>query len=319
MVRRRSRAVIFVVTAVCATALVLGAAFLLTWRKDIPLDTLRARYTNANSHFVEVDAMQVHYRDEGAGPVVVLLHGTSSSLHTWDGWSAALSKNHRIVRLDLPAFGLTGPNPSRDYSLDAYVAFLDHFASQMGLARFTLGGNSLGGAIAWNYAITHKARVHALVLVDAAGYLLAGSGLPLAFRMATWPLIPSLLVHIDPRHLVEDGVRRCYGDPSRIRPDILERYYELALRPGNREAFIDRMRVPRVDSTSLIREITTPTLVLWGARDRLIPVEAAHRFAGDIGGSRLVVYDDLGHIPMEEGPERTAADVERFLSELPAE
>jgi len=303
---------------VLALALLLVVGFAVSTRRDIPLETLKTRWAAAPSRFVELDGMQVHYRDEGSGPAVLLVHGTSSSLHTWDGWAAALRSKHRVLRVDLPAFGLTGPSPNNDYSYDAYVAFLEHFANRMGVDRFVLTGNSLGGYIAWRYALAHRERLRGLILVDSGGYLLDASGTPIAFRIARWPVVPRLLVRLDPKRLVEDGVKKSYGDPSRVTPEILERYYELSLRPGNRQAFVERMQIPRIDESARIREITVPTLVLWGEKDRLQPVEAARRFAHDIRGALAIVYPELGHIPMEEDAARTAADAERFMSELPA-
>jgi pimeloyl-ACP methyl ester carboxylesterase len=294
-------------------------AILATWivinlKSDLPLEGLKSRWTDKSSRFVDVDGMQVHYRDEGTGPVVVLLHGTSSSLHTWDGWAAGLQKTQRVVRMDLPAFGLTGPSPARDYSPDAAVAFLDHFVAKIGLQQFALAGNSRGGTIAWKYAVAHPDRVRALILVDSGGYPVDNKSGPIAFRLGGLGLGP-LLVRLDPRFLVEDGVKKSYGDPGRIRPETVDRYYELTLRPGNREAFLDRMKVPYVDETAQLASIKVPTLVLWGARDNLIPVENAKRFGGAISGARVVVYDDLGHVPMEEDAPRTAAEAARFLAE----
>jgi pimeloyl-ACP methyl ester carboxylesterase len=300
-----------------ALLLILAVVFVAKLRGDLPREALVARWGAPPSRFAAVDGMQVHYRDEGSGPAVVLLHGTSSSLHTWEGWAARLRQRHRVVRFDLPAFGLTGPSPARDYTIDAYVTFVDHMLDRLGVQRCVLGGNSLGGAIAWQYALAHPQRVQALILVDAGGYPLTGAGPPIAFRIARWPVIPTLLARLDPRALVEDGVRRSYGDPARIQPEVVDRYYQLALAPGNRRAFIDRMRSPVWGDGARIRELRVPTLVLWGARDRLIPVDAARRFGADIPGARVIVYDDLGHLPMEEDPQRTGADVETFLSGLP--
>jgi pimeloyl-ACP methyl ester carboxylesterase len=294
----------------------LGVAYATASRSDMPLDALKARWAGGASRFLPVGGVEAHYRDEGRGPAVVLVHGTSASLHTWDGWVERLRADHRVVRFDLPGFGLTGPSPSRDYSLEAYVAFVDEVVGRLGLDRFVIGGNSLGGHVALRYAVAHPDRVRALILVDASGYPLLLGSAPLAFRLARWPVLPALLERLDPRRLVEDGVRRVYGDPERIRPGVVERYYELALRPGNRAAFGDRMRLAYGDDTARIRQLRVPTLILWGARDRVIPLEAARRFAVDIPGARLVVYDDLGHVPMEEDPARTVVDVQRFLGTL---
>jgi pimeloyl-ACP methyl ester carboxylesterase len=295
---------------------VLAAAFLLTNLKgDMPLETLKARWTDKASRFVEIDGMQVHYREEGAGPAVVLLHGTSSSLHTWDGWAQVLKKSFKVVRLDLPGFGLTGPQPARDYGMGTYVAFLERFVGRVGLEKFALAGNSLGGRIAWNYAASHPERLRALILLDSSGYSESVKSGPIAFRAVHWPVVPDIMVRVDPRPFVEDGVKKSYGDPGRIRPETVDRYYELTLRPGNRNAFVDRMRTPYPDETARLRALTVPTLVMWGARDQVVPVEDAKRLERDIKGSRVIVYDDLGHVPMEEDAPRTAADAAKFLSE----
>lgn len=314
--RRRLPLVVALGLALVAAGLLVF--FLANRRGDLPLSALKARWTDERSRFVAIGGVEVHYRDEGEGPLLLLLHGTSSSLHTWDGWAAALRGRWRVLRPDLPGFGLTGPDPSRDYSIAAYVRFVDAFLERVaGGAPCVLGGNSLGGDIAWQYALAHPPRVRALILVDAAGYPLWGAGLPLAFRVARWPLVGGLLAQLDPRRFVEDGVRRVYGDPSRIHPGVIDRYYELTLRPGNRVAFVDRMRETRPDDDSArIKQLRAPTLVLWGARDRLIAVDAARRFGDDIPGAEVIIYDDLGHVPMEEDPERTVQDVARFLAPL---
>jgi len=296
--------------------LVVLAAVLIAWqwRSDLPLETLKTHWAGGASRFLDVDGMKVHYRDEGSGDPVLLLHGTGASLHTWDAWAGALTAaGRRVVRLDLPAFGLTGPNPSGDYRIDAYVDFLDHFAAGLGIARFALGGNSLGGQIAWRYAVAHPAKVSALILVDAAGYPRTEPP-PLAFRLGKIPALAWLAAHLDPRWLVERTLRESYGDPSKVTPALIDRYTELALRPGNRAAFGARTAVPADDRTAELRNLKMPTLILWGALDRLIPVGDARRFAADIAGAELHIYDGLGHVCMEEDGQRTVADVRAFLS-----
>jgi pimeloyl-ACP methyl ester carboxylesterase len=282
------------------------------WKSDLPLDQLKARWATGASRFVEVDGLDVHYRDEGTGPPIVLLHGTGASLHTWEAWVEVLSASHRVVRLDLPGFGLTGPNPRGDYRIDAYVDLVDHFVERLGLGRFALGGNSLGGQIAWRFAVLHPDEVSALVLVDSAGYPRTVGPL-LAFRIGRWPIVSSLAPHLDPRLLVEKTLRQTYGDPTRVTPELVERYYELTLRPGNRAAFAARTATPFEDQTAGLRALHVPTLILWGGKDALIPVSDARRFAADIQGATVRVYDSLGHVPMEEDGRSTATDVYEFL------
>jgi pimeloyl-ACP methyl ester carboxylesterase len=294
--------------------LLLTAVIVWQWKSDLPLDTLKARWATGASRFVEVDGMSVHYRDEGTGAPIVLLHGTGASLHTWDAWAAELVKSgRRVVRLDLPGFGLTGPDPRGDYRIDAYVERVDHFASKMGLKQFALAGNSLGGQIAWRYATAHPDRVSALVLVDASGYPREGSP-PLVVRLGRAPVLNSLMAHLDPRWLVARSLRLGYGDPARVTDALVARYDDLALRPGNRAAFGQRSSVPFEDRTAELKTLKLPVLIVWGGKDHLVPVGNARRFASDIAGAELRLYDQLGHLPMEEDGTRTVADVVAFLA-----
>jgi pimeloyl-ACP methyl ester carboxylesterase len=297
---------------VLAVVLLFSLAIGWEWKSDIPLEQLKHRWASGASRFVDVDGMSVHYRDEGSGPPLLLLHGTGASLHTWDAWERALSGSRRVVRLDLPGFGLTGPQPKGDYRIDTYVEIVDHFAARLGLGRFALAGNSLGGEIAWRFAVAHPSEVSALVLVDSGGYPRDGRR-PLVFRLGGLPVLSDLIEHLDPHSLIEKTVRQCYGDPTRVTPEVIERYYELSLRPGNRAAFGARTSIPLEDRTPELRALHMPTLILWGEKDALIPISHASRFAADVQGAAVRTYPDLGHVPMEEDGPRTAADVREFL------
>ena len=303
--------------ALLVLALAAGAAVALTWVDDVPVDALKARWAPAPSSFVALDGMQVHVRDEGPRDdpePIVLLHGTSASLHTWDGWAAALRSTHRVVRFDLPGFGLTGPDARGDYSDAAYVRFVLRMLDALRLQRVVLGGNSLGGAIAWQTAAAAPERVARLILVDAAGYAFQPTSVPLGFRIARLPLARSLMAHMLPRGVIESSVRNVYGDPGRVTPELVDRYVAMTARAGNRAALARRMtQLTPGQGTERLRTLKQPTLVLWGGRDRLIPPDSGRRFAADIAGSRLVVFDDLGHVPHEEDAQRTAAAVARFL------
>jgi len=280
--------------------------------RDIPVDELKRSYAGGASRFVDVGGLQVHYRDEGEGPPLVLLHGTGASLHTWDAWAEAVRTHFRVIRMDLPGFGLTGPNRDDDYRIDAYVAFLEAFRGKLGLDSFALAGNSLGGQIAWSYAVAHPAPVSALVLLDPAGYPIDRPAL--VFRLARIPGISWLMTKLDPGPITEKTLRDCYGDPRKVTPALVERYRKLALREGNRRAFVARVARRAEDRSGDIANIRSPTLILWGAQDRLIPVAHAQRFVRGIPGARLVVYDGVGHVPMEEIGERSAADTDAFVS-----
>lgn len=293
-----------------AAALALGIASQVA--RDVPLEELKRSYATGASRFVELDGLLVHYRDEGQGPAFVLLHGMGSSLHTWDAWAESLRGKYRVIRMDLPGFGLTGPDPRDDYRIDAYVEFLDRLRKRLELESFAVAGNSFGGQIAWSYAVAHPERVQALVLVDAAGYRIERPAL--VFRLARVPVVSWLMTRLDPGRITEKTLRDCYADQRKVTPELIERYRKLALREGNRRAFVARVATRAKDRTAEIAKVRAPTVVLWGAQDRLIPLDHAYRFQRAIPGAKLVVYQDAGHVPMEEIGERSAADVDAFLA-----
>jgi len=315
------RAATIAVAAAGALGLVVAGFVALNWAPDRPVSQLATRWAPPPSTFIEIDGMQVHVRDEGRrdDPVpVVLLHGTSASLHTWDGWVRALEGQRRVIRVDMPGFGLTGPSPDGDYTIDSYIRFTRALLDRFGIARCVLAGNSFGGWVAWETALADPARVEALILVDSAGYAIRSQSVPLAFRVAKIPVLNRLMEVTLPRRLVESSVRNVYGDPGKVTPELVDRYYEISLREGNRSALVQRFAQlqPGTDEAR-IRELRVPTLILWGGRDRLIPAEYGGVFLRDIAGSRLVIFEDLGHVPQEEDPARTVAAVESFLDGLP--
>jgi pimeloyl-ACP methyl ester carboxylesterase len=290
---------------------------------DRDVQTLVARWAPPPSDFIDLGGQLVHYRDVGPrnDPApLLLLHGTASSLHTWEGWVQALRGTRRVITLDLPGFGLTGPSRAADYHGDAYARFVLAVMDHLKLPPVVLGGNSLGGEVAWRVASLAPQRVQRLILVDAAGYAFRPLSVPIGFRIARVPGLNRLSEHLLPRGVVEDSVRNVYGDPARVSSALVDRYYELALREGNRRALSQRFAAMAEDQAKIadnqarIRALKQPTLVLWGGRDRLIPPEDAKRFNTDISGSRLVVFDALGHVPQEEDAATTVAAVKAFLA-----
>jgi pimeloyl-ACP methyl ester carboxylesterase len=298
-------------TVASITLLAVAAAVAALYRPDLPPESLRARYAPPPSRTVRVGGMDVHYRDEGSGPAVVLLHGMGASLHTWDGWAAALRDSMRVVRLDLPGYGLTGPFPHGDYGNPAYVAFLDAFLDAVRVPRASLAGNSMGGEIAWRYALARPARVERLVLVDAAGYPYGDP--PALFRLLGTPGLAPLLSRLSPRWMYASNLRQVYVDDARVTDALVDRYYDLTRRAGNRGAFLARALVTDTFPFAAIRAVRAPTLVMWGAEDLWIPRAMADTFATYIPGSRVVVYEGVGHLPMEEHAARSAADARAFL------
>ena len=312
------RALKNIVLAILLLAVVtIGGFVAMNWAPDRPVAELKARWAQPPSVFVLLDGMDVHLRDEGPrdDPTpIVLIHGTSSNLHTWDGWAAGLAKTRRVVRMDLPGFGLTGPAPDGDYSPQRYSHFVVDLLDKLSINRAVLVGNSLGGSIAWLTAATRPDRVAKLILIDSGGYPMQPVSVPIGFRIARMPVLNHIADYILPRGVIESSLRNVYGDPSKVTPALIDQYYEMTLRAGNRQALAQRLAhgdfAPFADG---IKTIKQPTLVLWGGQDRLIPPANAAHFHADIANSQVIMFDHLGHVPQEEDPAATLAAALPFI------
>ena len=307
-----------IIAGVLACLLLLAGIFIAAnWAPERRVADLKERWAPAPSIFVDVVGLNVHVRDEGPfdDPTpVVLLHGMGSSLHAWDGWVEALKQARRVIRFDLPGFGLTGPSSERIYTLDNDVRVVIAMLDRLAIKRCVIGGNSLGGAVAWRTALAHPWRVERLILVDAVGYPDHPVSVPIGYRLAQIPALTWFLKHTLPRSLVKQGLHNTFGDPKRVTQEMIDRAVDLNQREGNRQALIERFKQRRPSELfKRVPELTVPTLILWGGRDRLIPPDDAQRFHRDIAGSTLVIFDDLGHAPEEEDPVRTVEAVKRFL------
>ena len=292
---------------------------------DRSAESLVARWAPPPSDFIEVQGQVVHLRDEGPRDdprPIVLIHGTSASLHTWEGWAAALRGQRRGIRVDLPGFGLTGPwsdtfsgsYPHENYQGDAYARFTLALMDALNVQRAVLAGNSLGGEVAWRTAFLAPQRVAGLVLVDAAGPAFTPLHVPVGFQIARLPVLNRVMELLLPRPLVARSVAEVYGNPARVTDELVDRYFELTLREGNRRALSTRLQHLRSgEDAGRIATLKLPTLILWGGRDRLIPPSVAQQFKQQIAGSQLVVFDTLGHVPQEEDPAATVAAVKVFL------
>ncbi len=287
--------------------------------RDIPFSELKDKYAQLPSSFTTIDRMQVHFRDEGkttnAIPIV-LIHGTGSSLHTFDDWTNTLKHSHRVIRMDLPGYGLTDPFTDSDYSIENYIHFIKQFLNEIGVEKCIIGGNSLGGHIAWRFTIANQDRVKKILLINASGYPSKAKSVPLAFKIAEIPVLKNVFTFITPKFVARSSVENVYFDKSKVTDELVNRYFELTLREGNRQAFIDRLSINNSSEYyKKMPSIQQPTLVLWGDQDLLIPVEMAERFHRDLPNSTLVVLKDTGHVPMEERPRLSLEAVESFLSQ----
>jgi pimeloyl-ACP methyl ester carboxylesterase len=297
------------------------AGFLLLLTPDTDRDAMIAKYGGPDATFAAGPAGQrIHYRDQGRrdAPAIILLHGSNASLHTWEPLVKRLGGTYRIVTLDLPGHGLTGGTPDKDYSADGMIAAVDVVAAKLGLDHFILGGNSMGGWVSWRYALAQPARVDALLLIDAAGMpLRPGEKRPesnVGFRVLEYPFGRWLATRITPRMLVEQSLRGSIEKQVIVDDAMIDRYWELLRFPGNRAATVLRARMDREPAMAArVGEIRAPTLILFGDKDRLINPSAAKTFNERIAGSEVAMLPGIGHLPMEEAPDATAAAIADFL------
>ncbi len=299
--------------------LIAGSIFIFLSDSDLPKAALIDKYGGPEARFLDLnEGGRAHYRDQGQqdGLPILFIHGSSASLHTWQSWVGELSDAFRLVSVDLPGHGLTGPVSGNNYSMQSMTEFVNQVASGLGLDRFAIAGNSMGGNVAWHFALTYPDKVSHLILLDASGvpYPKEQEDLPLAFRIARTPIIGNAMIWFTPKRLVESGLKKAVANSDLITPDMVTRYHELARFEGSRKANLIRFR-QSYDLTDVDRlsEISAPTLILWGSLDTLVPVAAAHVYDHQIIDSTLIVYEQIGHLPMEEIPQQSAADVRAFL------
>ncbi len=305
--------------AVLGVLVVIAAAgFFYLSEPDVPRDELIAKYGQSPSAFVTLPSGAVaHYRDQGRaeGAPLLLLHGSNASLHTWEPWAKILGDQFRIISVDLPGHGLTGRVPGDDYSQLGMTRFVSQFATAIGLSRFAIGGNSMGGGIAARFAIMFPERVTRLVLVDAGGVPWpASSSPPFIFRLARTPVVRDVMLHVTPRFVFEENLRGAFGKDEMIDEAMIDRYFELARMPGSREATLIRLNTPGDPYVGdHLDEIRAPTLILWGRDDTWTPLSMGEIFKAGIARSEMLVFDGVGHITMEEVPVESAAAVRAFL------
>ncbi len=297
------------------------AAYLVMLRPDIPYATLEQRYASPTaSHYLDLPGgVRVHYRDEGnpSGPVLMLVHGYSASSMDWDGWVKALGDRYRIIAPDLPGHGLTRSPKGFQVTPAVQVGVVDAVAQRLNLGRFVIAGSSMGGGVAWRYALAHPDRVSGLVLVDAAGWppsAASQSGGSLIFALMANPVSRAVLKNLDNRPLMRQGLEAAFYDPALVTDAVVTRYFDFARAPGHRDILTQDV-MGDFATPERLAAIHVPTLVMVGENDLLIPASDGPRFANAIPGAKLILYPGVGHVPMEQIPERSAGDLRTWLAE----
>lgn len=270
-------------------------------------------FSSYKSKFIEVDGLRVHYRDEGEGETIVLLHGFGASLHTWEIWAKSLKDKYRVIRIDIPGFGLSDAPARNKVNVSFFTHFLHHFLNQLGIRECNLVGNSFGGWMAWEFALLHPNQVKNLILIAAAGYFTKDTQVK-AIDFANKGFFKKLLVKGVPRFIIKTMVQNAFGDKKKVNDFMINRYYGLANREGNLASIIKFATQTPIASTDKIKDIQHPTLIMWGKKDKVIHYVDALKFKHDIPHSQLVVYESVGHVPMEELPDETLNDLKVFLN-----
>ena len=302
--------------------LVLASIGWLTMRRaDIPYTTLEDLYTSPGSQFLTLeDGLKVHYRDEGNpdGNAIVLVHGFSASLHTWEPWVEALRSDYRLVSLDLPGHGLTRNPPPEKMNIPYFSEAVGEVASKLGVEDYVIVGSSMGGATAWQFALSRGEMIDGLVLVAASGWQeqqIVGER-PLIFRLLANKYARSLIKDFDLKLLIRNGLKDSFVDQSFVTEDMVERYASLSRAPGHRSGILSLMsgeeRMPA--STTTLAGINVPTLILQGDADAVVAPGGAPKFHEAINGSELIIYENVGHLPQEEVAAQSVADFEKFLA-----
>lgn len=304
------------IIAVAALSLIGGlSAGYLAWRAQQTLAGEASDYFTKDDRMMTVAGAKVRVRIEGPAdaPPVILIHGFIYSLESFDAWAADLKRDHRVIRFDLLGHGLSGPDPQKRYAPQERAAFIGDLMDALDVDRAVIGGNSLGGLAAWRFAATAPDRVLALILVSPGAYPNQG--------VAAAPLSPPAPFAFFLRNPTEAGVafalQGVYADKTALSPERVRRTAVLMRQPGNGDAFVESIEEFTLpDPEPLLKAITAPALILWGAEDKVIPVGQGAQIAAAIPGARLIVYQGVGHVAHEEAAEQSIADVRAFLASV---
>ncbi|MGD0589812.1 MAG: alpha/beta hydrolase [Bacteroidota bacterium] len=273
--------------------------------------------------FYYSDKIQINYEIHGSGnSTLVFLHGFGASVETWRDIQLPLSKGNTLFFLDLKGFGLSSKPDDGKYSLEDQAEIVLAFLKAHKLHDITLVGHSYGGAVAiFTYLRDRSEHAHGiirrLILIDAAAYV---QEFPYFIDILRKPFVNWVVMNLVPTHLMASFVlHNLFYDKSKLSEERIINYAEYFNQPGSYNSFVEcaKQIIPaNPDSIStLIKTITVPTLIIWGANDPAIPLEEGQRLHQDIRNSKLVIIPNCGHIPHEESPEESLNAILNFLEQ----
>lgn len=298
--------------AFIALLLLVGAAVY----RDVPASEVEAKWARPPSKFVVIDGVRLHYRDEGRGPAVVLLHANYSSLFMWEPWVAKLRDDYRVIRVDLPAHGLTGPEPNGNYTLERIQTLFERFVDERGLGRFTVVGTSIGGTVAMRYTAAHPERIERLVLISPGSLEARVRG---RTTPANVPRVADLLGYVTPKAFTRFLLTNDYGYPARLSDAVTDEWYDMWMREGNRLAMINLLRQYVSGGVEdKIRAVKVPVLLIWGEKNKRVPLALAYETQKLLENSpevKLEILPGIGHMLVQEAPQQSAQLIRRYLDE----
>lgn len=301
-----------------ALILITALAFTVFWfarPADVSFDDARAEVPNSqDSKFVEIEGLRIHYQEKGTGTPLVLLHGYTSSTYSWKDVFEPLSQNFRVIAVDLKGFGFSG-KPDGDYTRRAQAVLIAQILDRLKIERSWFAGNSMGGEIALNIALQNPQRIAGLILIDSAGVAVSG-GSSLAPGYAKVPFVAPALtaLALTSDRLVREGLEKSFYDDVKITDERVASYYRpLRTRGGQMAAIRARTQAGEFPVEQDLNKLNVPTLLIWGANDEVIPLEAGRKMNSLIKDSKLIVIEKCGHLPQEEMPERVLNEITKFV------
>ena len=299
---------------------------------DIPRKELEEKYATYPSDFLILNnGSRIHYRDQGniSGPTIMLLHGFTSSLFSFDRLVPLLTKDYRVISYDFPGFGLTGAVPSRDYSFQSLLDSVSEIRKELKIEELILLGHSMGGRVAWHYAAEHPDEIEGLIIVGSGVIandkdfikFQENNGDPIIFDLlrADFPFKDQLL-YFTPKFFAAQGAKTSIYDQALVTEELITLFHELALLDGTRLAFGDMMSQVKkndfIDNLDLLKSIEVPTLVIHGEKDNLVNLWSVKYFEEYIDDVDVQYYSDIGHFPIYEDPQRSFKDINKFILSL---
>jgi pimeloyl-ACP methyl ester carboxylesterase len=305
------------IISLIALTLVLVLSF---YKSDIAASKNHKKYFTAESKYIEINNNKVHVRVVGKGAPVLLIHGSFSSLHTWEVWQEKMKRDFTTISIDLPGHGLTGPNSEQQYNTDYNANLLWQLLHKLNYDTVAIAGNSMGGQVAYKMALKKPEQVTKLILINSSGASHKADTADFkdqnsfsVFSLINHPVFSKLMTSITPRFLFKMSLEQVYHDQSKITEEKIQMYYDLMLHQGNRKATLQRFKQKAPSEFDKLKSITIPSLIMWGKHDNWIPVSHAYRFDSHIPNSITKIYEEAGHVPMEEIPIKTAKDALEFL------